>query len=381
MATRSSSFTSSSEPACAGPLGAGPRLAATLAWALAFVVALNAWVGLRLEALAGESLIGQLLELDVQLGRLREPARVEVLVLGNSHAQHMLRAPSLGPALGLRPDAVFSLAMPGATAFETGLIARRYAPRFPKARLALVGVDEVLLAMDPAYYDQRVRFLTRFDPPARWRHALAAPDLEGKVSALAWLPFPLADFAPTLLHELAAARGGMAGRLVGGPAAPAPRSALREADLRQYPWGSPPRYDRPWDTPRGRLLRRTFQTDAWLAQRARLFFGGASRVGRALEDLEATCRALEARGLVVELVAPVYMPAMHAYLARAHVEERRHLDAALRAHLAATGRTLHAPAIEPSLAAFIDADHLSAEGARRFARALAPRLRGARGDG
>lgn len=364
MATPSNSSTSSSEPA--GPAAPDRALAGAVAWAAALVVLANVLVGVRLPVLLHDANTRNVDDLDASVARFDARDRVEVLVFGNSHAQHMLRPASLGPALGLAPDAVFSLALPGATAFEAGLLARRYLASFPAARRAIIGVDEVFLAMDPALYEGRIRYLTRRDPAARWRYggSLAGPDR--RVGLVAWMPWPAGDFAPELREAVRKDPRAALRRLVRGvPGGP---------PVTTYRWGHPPR----GELPPGEALRkhrRLIGTYFWLNYRGRIFFGRPDAVPRALEDLAATCRLLEARGISVAFVAPLYTRALRAYLARSHAREERAFDAALTGFLDATGRTRVAPLIDPPEEAFLDADHLSAAGAARYAADVAPRLR------
>lgn len=369
MATLNSSFTSSSEPAGTGP---GSRLASTLAWAVGAIVALNAFVGFRLTALLLDSPVNQVLDLDARVARFGAPEKVKVLLFGNSHAQHMLRPPSLGPALGLAEDEVFSLALPGATAYEMGLLAQRYATRFPAARRAIVGVDEVLLTLLPWFNDTRIRYLTRFDPAARWRYAGYYPDLERRTGALAWLPMPLADFCPAIRDALRQEPRRLAGRLAWGEAGRASGPPKKQTP---YPWGFPPKADIPPDSAAGRAHFRTMRRVGWLRYRAGVFYGAPEAIGRSLEDLETTCRALEARGIEVRLVAPLFTRTMRYHLAHERANEKRRFDAALADYQRASGRSLVSPTIEPSEVAFVDADHLSTAGARMYAEDVIRRLR------
>lgn len=363
MTTASSSFTSSSRPLVA-------RLARILAWALAGVAALNVLVGVRLEALLRHPPVDALFELDDRIARFPARDQVKVLVFGNSHAQHALRPPSLGPALGLAADEVFNLALPGTTAFEMGLHIQRYARHFPAARRVIVGVDEVLLTMVPWFHDERIRYLTRFDPATRLRYASYRPDVEHRVTTIAWLPFPLADFAPTLRTSARSNWRLAATRLALGEIGWDPYSKAALVSTQPYRWGYPPRSDVRMDVRRDRANFYATRTHQWFQYRADIFFGAPDAVGRSLSDLEAACQTLEARGLEVKLAAPAFTSPLREYLARSRGAEKRAVDTALAAYLRGSGRRLAAPAMPLPDTHFLDADHLSSEGARLYAEAI-----------
>ena len=364
MTTASSSFTSSSRPLVA-------RLASILAWALAGVVAVNALVGVRLEPLLRHYPVDALIDLDARVDRFQARDQVKALVFGNSHVQHGLRPPSAGPAIGLRPDEVFNLALPGATAFEIRLHVQRYLGRFPAARRAFVGVDEPLLTMVPWFHDERIRYLTRFDPFARIRYAGYMPDIEHRVTTVAWLPLPLADFAPLLRSSGSGNWRLMTTRLVMGDIGWDPWSKSARVATDPYRWGYPPRPDVQMEVRRDRAHFYGTRSHHWFKYRANLFYGAPYAIGRSLEDLEAACRALEARGLEVSLIAPILTASFSAYLARERGGEKKDFDATLARYLRTSGRSLVKPAIPHSDANFIDADHLSSEGARLYADAIA----------
>lgn len=311
---------------------------------------LNAWVAWRLPLLLQDSSAGEAILLERRVAAFRPKEKVEVLIFGNSHAIAGLRPPAIARAMGLSPDQVFSLALPGSNMHEMHLLADRYASQFPSARLVLIGVDEYALT---ASKDYRLRYLTRASIAERWRHATAQADLDAGAREMCGLVFPLLDFKEPLMERpaLTAARLWTDQRRTD--------SFCAKANQIDYAWGFPPVWDHlPLElTP--------------LERRARHFLSGSSRLDKGLVDLErlaAHFRDKQARVVLVE------MPYAEALLALLRGPSYQAYREKLAAYLKASSRDWIAAPRPMPRAVFYDADHLTGEGAARLAGVIKARL-------
>lgn len=330
----------------------------------------NLWVGLRLATVTTETSLGEVKLLDERVEAFRPRAdAVRVLVFGNSHAMHGLRPPLLVEAFGLPADGAFSLALPAGNAPEAISLAKRYLPRFPRARVAIVQVDEPFLCALRSN-EARRRFLTRFDLVERLHQAAYVQRLDAAFATVAWLPFPIADANATLQAAWAIDQAAFLRRLAGGDE-PVPAGRLRRILVDTvYPWGFPPfewhgealaAQQRKW-----KLARRPGPLNA----RARWFLQDHDVLTTALADVERLCRRLEDAGLRVLLVSGTLPPDMRAATHRVWPVEGPRFQAQLEASIRATHRDfVRLPDLPND--AFSDGDHTTDDGARTLAGLLA----------
>ncbi|MFN3429397.1 MAG: hypothetical protein ACK46X_05550 [Candidatus Sericytochromatia bacterium] len=321
----------------------------------------NVWVGVRLEKLVPESSLDNVIELERRIERAPDKSAVKVLVFGNSHAVAGLRPPAIAEAIGVRPEEVFSLAMPGASPREMRLLAERHLSSFPAARQAVIGVDEYFLSAHP---DARVRYLTRTSVLERWRYASTQPKLDDRLGLMAGMLLPVADFAVALRWCAVKDPGLLARRLV-TDAPVLPGSLQDRLAAIPYPWGYPP----PWDD---RDLGKLMAMDWDASKRAWHLMGDAAAVPAGIEELDRLVRMLETRGARPTLAEMPYDQPLAAALANAtHYD--RHYKQPLAAYMAASGQAI-VPAPAVSARHFYDLDHLNPAGAELMAGWLKKRL-------
>lgn len=331
--------------------------------ALALVGLVNAWVAWRVPGLIAESPVDMAVELDRRVEAVPDKGAVKVLVFGSSHAIAAMRAPVLAEALGVSPDAIFNVGQLGASAFESLLLAERYAARFPNARAALVPINECLLGFDTA---TRTRYLTRGSWHDRWRYAAHQSTLDERLGLLAGFALPVADFG-VALKEALVKRPALTLRRLAADEPIADSNAAYFAAMR-YPWGLPP----PWTNPKIFSPRQNVTEPAFVKYRAGVLLEGQARVAAGFGHLEALADLLEGRGMRVALLRTPYLPALQQELATrpAHVEYERRLGA----YLAESGRELLAAPASSDPRDYHDLDHLSEQGARRYVAGLGDRL-------
>jgi hypothetical protein len=331
--------------------------------ALALVALANVWVGLRVPGLIAESPVDMAIELDRRVAAVPDKGAVKVLVFGSSHAIAAMRPPVLAEALGVSPNAIFNFGQLGASAFESLLLAERYAARFPNARAALVPINECLLGFDTA---TRTRYLTRGAWHDRWRYAMHQATLDERLGLLAGFYLPVADFGVALKEALAKRPVLMLRRLVAD--APIADSNAAYFAAMAYPWGLPP----PWTNPKIFSPRENVTEPAFVKHRADVLLEGQARVGAGFGHLEALARLLERRGMRVALMRTPYLPALEQELATrpAHAEYARRLGA----YMAESRRELLAAPASSDPRDYHDLDHLSEQGARRYLAGLGDRL-------
>jgi hypothetical protein len=327
----------------------------------AVLVAVNAWVGLRLETLVPESSLDNVIELERRIARAPDKAAVKVLVFGNSHAVAGLRPPAIAQAIGVRPEEVFSLAMPGASPREMRLLAERHLASFPAARQAVIGVDEYFLSAHP---DVRVRYLTRGSVLERWRYAATFSKLDDRLGLMAGMLFPVADYA-VALRWCAVKEPALTARRLVMDVPVRPESLQSRLAAISYPWGYPP----PWDD---KDLSKLMAMDWDASKRAWHLMGDANEVPAGIEELDRLVRMLESRGARLTLAEMPYDRPLAAALANA-TNYHRHYKQPLEAYMAASGRAI-VPAPVVSARHFYDLDHLNPEGAELMAGWLKKRL-------
>ena len=345
-----------------------------LAIAALLLAIANIWLGVRLPAVLPESQIDNALELERRVAAVEDKRAVKVLVFGNSHAVAGLRPPDLASAFGLRPEEVFSLAMPGGSPQEMRLLAERYLPLFPQVEAAFCGVEEYFLS---GAMDTRVRYMTRFSIAERWRYARMQPKLDDRLGLMATQFLPAADFGVALRAAIVHHPALTARRLFRDE--PLPGSLQQRLSAMDYPWGFPP----PWDDPE--IRRRVEQADAAAFNddpqaRAWHLVSGTPQIQAGLDELEDLARLLEGRGARVVLAEMPYdEPLLAALKQRArHYELYR---ARLDAYLQASGREVVPAPRNLTQRHFYDLDHLSRPGATRMAAWLKQHLSERRSDG
>lgn len=360
------------DAACPGVRADGPdaRLARALAGALAIVVALNIWLGVRVPVLLQDADMRYLDVLAARVDAFPARTRVKLLVLGNSHMLAGLRPPEVAQAFGLAPDEVFSLALPGATALELTLLAERHVPRFPAVRAVLLGVDEFVFT---ARFESIVRYATRGAFADRWRWARHALTWDERLARQAVRLVPFMDFKDLLVGAWQLDRRLFLRRMVGpGPAPAGPRALV---DAQPWPWGLPP----PWEAkrPYGPIEAARPMAAEAVNRRARQFMPEDTDVlvAAGLVDLAELLDDLARARLAVAVVEPPYQPRLVTALAT--VTEGRHsrYRERLTAFFAARGIKPVPPPPGLTAADFYDVDHVAPSGARKTAEWLAQRLR------
>lgn len=327
----------------------------------AFLVAIaNVWMGWRLATLLQEGPIDNLLELEKRIAALPDKAAVKVLVFGNSHAVAGLRPTALAASLGLKPNEIFNLAMPGGSTREMRLLAERFLPLFPSARLAICGVDEYFLS---AVTDTRMRYMTRFSIPERLAYARSTPKLDDQIGRVATMALPVADFSVSLRYVFSQHPAVTLQRFFTD--VPLPDSFQGRLARVVYPWGYPP----PWDDPEIRRLmdRATDAPVEWSpATRAWHLVSGIDNLPDGMSQLDVLARLLEGRGVRLVLAEmPYEQPLMDAL--RQQASYYNAYKAEWRDYLKATHRHVIPAPTGFTPRCFYDLDHLNPAGATRMA--------------
>jgi hypothetical protein len=344
---------------------AARSLQAAIIAALAFILA-NAWVAARLDTLLEGTFVRQYVALDARVVGHAAPEQVKVLLVGNSHVHMGLVPPHVADALGLRPEEVFSLAMPATTPLHTRLLLDRHLARFPGVRLVLCGLDTRFVSTD---VELASRYLTRWSPGERFHYARRyGGPWQQQLALVASRPFPVAEYGPLLRKIIVQRRGIPVRRLLPGfPTGADDR--LRTA----FPWGFPvdmrnwpPKPARYWRLARPRRA-------AYDAERAEGFVGRPDVIGAGLDELDAIVAGLTARGISTAFVEVPFDAGFTAVLATQpgypalHARVRRHVEGL-------------APVMAPTPGwagerYFFDDTHLNLVGARSLARLVGAELR------
>lgn len=326
--------------------------------ATAIVVLANMWVGWRSPVLLRESSIDNLLLLEDRIAAYPYRDAVKVLLFGSSHAMHGLRPPAVARAFKLKPQEVFSLAIPSGSAAEADLLAARYLPCFPAARRAFVMVDERMLGRP---VEARLRYLTRGAFGARWesRDYFDTRDQQWGFIATGWLP--LADFAGPLKAGLLSHPAVFGKRLLHDE--PLKASRYERLSGYPYPWGVPPIDNPP--------LKPDHWSVAQYRERARYLFSTSTPTPLGVHKLAALTATLNRHGVTPLLIHAPYSAPMARALAGHRTE-----NAIYQGHLARLPAELVPHRMLPPLptqpeAMFIDHDHMSVAGAQRMADWLA----------
>lgn len=327
--------------------------------AIATLIALNVWVGVRLPELLQESSIDDVLELERRIERLPSKERVAVLVLGNSHAIDSLRPAVLAHGLGLQRDQVFNLAVAGSSPGEMRLLLERHLPRFPAVKRVICGVDAIFLGAGTNY---RTRFLTRCSPAERWRYTLTwQHGLEARWGTMAAMAAPAADFNGPLRDAFWADPARTVRRLVRDEARPGSHQALTAA--MRYAGGIPPE--------RSRHFRRLVNMEGpphprEMRAAAEGLAACAAGIGPGLEELAGLSDYLAGRGLVVDFVHSPVNEGLLAMLTQAERERYADYEARVAEGLANEGRPLtRSPGPWPRRY-FYDQAHMTEAGAAAF---------------
>jgi hypothetical protein len=330
-----------------------------IASAIATVIGVNLWVGMRLPVLAQESSIDDLLELERRVEVLPRKDRIAVLVIGNSHAIDSLRPPVLASGLGLQSDQVFNLAAAGASPGEMRLLLARHLPRFPGVKRVICTVDATFLGAGTNY---RTRYLTRFSPAERWRYALTWQiTLDGRLGAMAAMPFPVIDFNGPLGDALASDPGLAVRRLFRDEGKPGSQQAHVAA--MSYSWGLPPE--------RSRYFRRLAKMDGLphpqeMLQAANNMATYAANAGPGLDELADLSAFLDGRGLASTFVESPLNDAMVPLIDRVGRDRYAAYTAGVAGFFATGSRKLIRSERSWPQRYFYDQEHMTEAGAQAF---------------
>lgn len=327
----------------------------------------NVWLGLHTDRILDGVSLWEPIYLERRLAEFEDCKRVQVIVVGNSHAMASLRPHQVAEALGLPAGSVFSFALPGASAWEMRHLVERFSGQFPNARRVICSVDPYLLVEEinlRALYLSRRSWLERLD----YSHRFKA--LETKTRLLAGWFVPIADYNLALKNALKASPVGALRQFI-----TLERQAPRPGDFSRIPyaWGVPLPHDHE-SADLLKALHRRSAKKAFQLERADHFLGDDRDLPRGLSDLDNLLGTLRARFSQVYLVESPLTKELcdvlkRRYAARIAAYERG-LDALEKKH----GLVLRSPGAPLSQEDFYDLDHLSQNGGRKYLRWLAAEL-------